>query len=107
MTTRSLLLLALMTLVLPRLTYSWTASRRTFVTTKPSFLLFSSASRNEDQLPQTTTLDSKDPCWQTFLDDDCSMSNIYSANFVASKWIQSMPCGHGIEVRFEFMESTV
>ena len=40
-----------------------------------------------------------DPCWQNMLDDDCSMGNIYAANFVASKWIQSMPCGEGIEVR--------
>lgn len=39
-----------------------------------------------------------DPCWQNMLDDDCSMGNIYAANFVASKWIQSMPCGEGIEV---------
>jgi hypothetical protein len=38
------------------------------------------------------------PCWQNLLDDDCSMGNIYAANFVASKWIQSMPCGEGIEV---------
>jgi hypothetical protein len=40
-----------------------------------------------------------DPCWQNFLDDDCSMGNIYAANFVASEWIKSMPCGKGIEVR--------
>jgi len=37
------------------------------------------------------------PCWQDIYDDDCSMSNIYAANFIASKWIKSMPCGAGIE----------
>jgi hypothetical protein len=39
------------------------------------------------------------PCWQDIYDDDCSMSNIYSANFIAGNWIKSMPCGAGIEVR--------
>ena len=38
------------------------------------------------------------PCWQDIYDDDCSMSNAYSANFVAGKWIKSMPCAAGIEV---------
>lgn len=45
--------------------------------------------------PELDTYD--DPCWQNMLDDDCSMGNIYAANFVASKWIKSMPCGEGIE----------
>jgi len=39
------------------------------------------------------------PCWQDIYDDDCSMSNIYAASFVASKWIKSLPCGAGIRVR--------
>ena len=39
------------------------------------------------------------PCWQDLYDDDCSMDSIYAASFVASKWIKSMPCGAGIEVR--------
>lgn len=39
------------------------------------------------------------PCWQDLYDDDCSMESIYAASFVASKWIKSMPCGAGIEVR--------
>ena len=38
------------------------------------------------------------PCWQDLYDDDCSMESIYAANFIASKWIKSMPCGAGIEV---------
>jgi hypothetical protein len=38
------------------------------------------------------------PCWQDIYDDDCSMESIYSASFVAAKWIKSMPCGAGIEV---------
>jgi hypothetical protein len=44
------------------------------------------------------------PCWQNMLDDDCSMGTIYAANFVASKWIKSMPCGEGIEVHEIFWE---
>ena len=51
------------------------------------------------QLSETKN-DQSDPCWGTMLDDDCSMGNIYAANFVASKWIKSMPCGEGIEVSF-------
>jgi hypothetical protein len=39
------------------------------------------------------------PCWQDLYDDDCSMESVYSASFVAAKWIKSMPCGAGIEVR--------
>ena len=40
-----------------------------------------------------------DPCWQNIYDDDCSMSSIYAASFVAGDWIKSMPCGQGLEVR--------
>jgi hypothetical protein len=39
------------------------------------------------------------PCWQDLYDDDCSMTSVFSASFVASTWIKSMPCGAGIEVR--------
>jgi hypothetical protein len=42
--------------------------------------------------------DSTDPCWQNLLDSDCNMSNVYASNFVAGKWIKSMPCAAGIEV---------
>eukprot|EP00560_Eucampia_antarctica_P008208 CAMPEP_0197826154 /NCGR_PEP_ID=MMETSP1437-20131217/3146_1 /TAXON_ID=49252 ORGANISM="Eucampia antarctica, Strain CCMP1452" /NCGR_SAMPLE_ID=MMETSP1437 /ASSEMBLY_ACC=CAM_ASM_001096 /LENGTH=128 /DNA_ID=CAMNT_0043426465 /DNA_START=56 /DNA_END=442 /DNA_ORIENTATION=- len=40
-----------------------------------------------------------DPCWQDIYgdDDDCGMSTVYSANFVAEQWIKSMPCAAGIE----------
>jgi hypothetical protein len=38
------------------------------------------------------------PCWQDIYDDDCSMSNIAAAGFVASQWIKGMPCAAGIEV---------
>mmetsp|Transcript_28804 Transcript_28804/g.43503 ORF Transcript_28804/g.43503 Transcript_28804/m.43503 type:complete len:129 (-) Transcript_28804:413-799(-) len=38
----------------------------------------------------------EDPCWQDVYDDDCSMSTVFSAGFVASKWIKSMPCGQGL-----------
>ena len=47
------------------------------------------------------------PCWQDLYDDDCSMESVYSASFVASKWIKSMPCGAGIEVRRLFIEGNV
>lgn len=54
---------------------------------------------SENKIDQALELlNGDDPCWQNMLDDDCSMGNIYAANFVASKWIQSMPCGEGIEV---------
>ena len=39
------------------------------------------------------------PCWQDFYDDDCAMTSAEAATFVASKWIKSMPCAEGIEVR--------
>jgi hypothetical protein len=41
----------------------------------------------------------ENPCWQDLYDDDCMMSNVYAASFVASKWIKSLPCGAGLEVR--------
>jgi hypothetical protein len=61
---------------------------------------------NSHSLPDSNDVDDMlsssnsrlDPCWGTMLDDDCSMGNIYAANFVASKWIKSMPCGEGIQV---------
>lgn len=55
----------------------------------------------ENEIPASAEMESDDPCWQNMLDDDCSMGNIYAANFVASKWIKSMPCGEGIEARFD------
>jgi hypothetical protein len=49
----------------------------------------------------TTPEQTEDPCWQDLYDDDCSMSSVYSASFVAGKWIKSMPCASGLdEVRF-------
>lgn len=46
-----------------------------------------------------TRTETENPCWQDLYDDDCSMASIAGASFVASKWIKSMPCGAGIEVR--------
>jgi hypothetical protein len=51
------------------------------------------------EIPTSAELETDHPCWGKMLDDDCSMGDIYAANFVASKWIRSMPCGQGIEVR--------
>ena len=50
---------------------------------------------------QLFQLTDNDPCWQDIYgdDDDCGMSTVFSANFVAEKWIKSMPCAAGIEVR--------
>jgi hypothetical protein len=60
---------------------------------------FQRTANSNNEISQSIELQSgDDPCWQNMLDDDCSMGNIYAANFVASKWIQSMPCGEGIEV---------
>jgi hypothetical protein len=38
------------------------------------------------------------PCWQDIYDDDCAMSTMYSASFIAKNWIKAMPCAEGIEV---------
>jgi hypothetical protein len=54
----------------------------------------------DKEIPASAGLETDNPCWQNMLDDDCSMGNIYAANFVASKWIKSMPCGEGIEASF-------
>jgi len=45
------------------------------------------------------------PCWQDFYDDDCSMSAIYAASFVAKDWIKSMPCASGLEVSLTKIET--
>ena len=42
---------------------------------------------DEMSMPGSSEL-TNNPCWQDIYDDDCSMSNIYAANFVASKWIK-------------------
>jgi hypothetical protein len=53
----------------------------------------------------TTPEQTEDPCWQDLYDDDCSMSSVYSASFVAGKWIKSMPCASGLdEVRYYYSE---
>uniref|UniRef100_A0A7S2YH39 Uncharacterized protein n=1 Tax=Entomoneis paludosa TaxID=265537 RepID=A0A7S2YH39_9STRA len=39
----------------------------------------------------------QNPCWEDLYDDDCAMSNVYAASFVASEWIKSMPCAAGLE----------
>lgn len=38
------------------------------------------------------------PCWEDIYDDDCTMSNVFGASFVAADWIKTMPCAQGIEV---------
>lgn len=40
------------------------------------------------------------PCWEELYDDDCVMENAAAASFIAAKWIKSMPCGEGVQVRF-------
>ena len=81
---------------------AWSPSLRSHTFTSTSFRApnFMSSEENfpdEMSMPGSAEL-TNNPCWQDIYDDDCSMSNIYAANFVASKWIKSMPCGAGIEV---------
>lgn len=75
--------------------HAWVSSQERV--SKFAFALRSSES--DEGVPATVQLETENPCWEEFYDDDCAMRNIYSANFVASKWIKSMPCGEGIEVR--------
>jgi hypothetical protein len=64
-----------------------------------------------DDVPSVTEMDSDNPCWEDFYDDDCAMSNIAAAAFVAGEWIKSLPCAKGLEVSlpvsvcFAFQES--
>mmetsp|Transcript_8397 Transcript_8397/g.12182 ORF Transcript_8397/g.12182 Transcript_8397/m.12182 type:complete len:119 (+) Transcript_8397:111-467(+) len=46
---------------------------------------------------RTRLFSTEDPCWQDVYDDDCSMSTVFSAGFVAADWIKKMPCGQGIQ----------
>jgi hypothetical protein len=62
--------------------------------------LHSAFSDELDNVPVADEMMSENPCWQDIYDDDCSMSSVYSAHFVAGKWIKSMPCAAGIEVCF-------
>eukprot|EP00527_Entomoneis_sp_CCMP2396_P000281 CAMPEP_0198141484 /NCGR_PEP_ID=MMETSP1443-20131203/4489_1 /TAXON_ID=186043 /ORGANISM="Entomoneis sp., Strain CCMP2396" /LENGTH=126 /DNA_ID=CAMNT_0043804249 /DNA_START=58 /DNA_END=438 /DNA_ORIENTATION=- len=39
----------------------------------------------------------QNPCWGDLYDDDCAMSNVFAASFVAADWIRSMPCASGLE----------
>jgi hypothetical protein len=41
---------------------------------------------------------SRDPCWEDIYDDDCVMSSVAAASFVAGEWIKRMPCAAGLEV---------
>ena len=67
----------------------------------PKFMSSDQMVPGELDMPGSAELNDS-PCWQDIYDDDCSMSNIYAANFIASKWIKSMPCGAGIEVIIQF-----
>jgi hypothetical protein len=88
---KSILLVFLMS----PMTYGWVSTRQQslFGARRGTAIM-----GGDDEIPKSAELETTDPCWQTMLDDDCSMGNIYAANFVASKWIKSMPCGEGIEV---------
>ena len=67
---------------------SWTTTRRSRLRANP---LFVSSSTEEQETNEGN------PCWQDIYDDDCSMSNIFAAHFVASEWIKTMPCAMGID----------
>lgn len=88
---------------LPRLCWSWSSSSPLPTRSFRPAILTPSFMSSEQQVPLGMDLLGSselvdNPCWQDIYDDDCSMSNIYSANFIAGKWIKSMPCGAGIEV---------
>jgi hypothetical protein len=51
-----------------------------------------------DDVPSVNEMDSGNPCWEDFYDDDCAMSNVAAAAFVAGEWIKSLPCAKGLEV---------
>jgi hypothetical protein len=87
-------------LLLP-LAYGWTS--RSNVVHSPSFVgvrsTFSVKVPGEmDDVPSVTEMDSDNPCWEDFYDDDCAMTNSAAATFVAGEWIKSLPCAKGLEV---------
>ena len=91
-TTNACCLAAALLLLLSPFVHGWTSSRHqswrgvSFTRTTTTKLSLSSTQRAED-----------DPCWQDLYDDDCSMSSAYSANFVAGKWVKSMPCANALD----------
>jgi hypothetical protein len=87
-------------LLLP-LAYGWTS--RSNVVHSPSFVgvrsTFSIKVPGEmDDVPSVNEMDVGSPCWEDFYDDDCAMSNVAAAAFVAGEWIKSLPCAKGLEV---------
>jgi len=64
-----------------------------WVSRLPSISRPSTFLRSSQGLPSD---DVDSPCWQDIWNYDCAMSNIYSAHFVASDWINSMPCASGL-----------
>lgn len=75
--------------------------------TSSSFLMINPLSIPTTALHADSQMDMDDnhfhPCWQEVwpqvFDDDCDMSSIFAASFIAKDWIKSMPCAAGIEVR--------
>jgi hypothetical protein len=51
-----------------------------------------------DDVPSVNEIENGNPCWEDFYDDDCAMSNVAAAAFVAGEWIKSLPCAKGLEV---------
>ena len=80
--------------------HAWIQQRHSCNTFRPTrgALLVAQAGKKDNSGEGGAALETEDPCWQNFLDDDCQMSNIYSSSFVAAEWIKSMPCGEGIQV---------
>ena len=86
----------LFSLVLLPLVYGWTTQPfRVKHTLVPPNVL--KAAADDDDAPDPVEMDSN-PCWQDIYSYDCAMSNVYAANFVASKWVMTMPCAAGVEV---------
>ena len=73
------------------------ATRSTYKSMHNQVLNLSSKSDPSDFSSDVTSKE-MNPCWQDFYDDDCSMSTIYGASFIAQDWIKSMPCASGLDV---------
>ena len=96
-------------LILP-LAYGWTPQQNrapSFVGITASKLMVKKVPSEMDMtgemdLTGEVEMDNGNPCWEDLYDDDCAMSNVAAASFVASEWIKSLPCAEGIEVSFSF-----
>ena len=96
-------LFTLVITLIPLQSFAWIVAPKTIPRQVSAHVLFSTSNGNEAQVAGKGEhvhlgLDTQNPCWQDIFDNDCAMSTVYSASFVAKDWIRSMPCAEGIEV---------